>query len=253
MGDESGTLTININEGENKAVIIEKIKEIGDNFVVEKSVDVKFYENEYIGDTFGTEERPDDWPRYQTPVSHVIDSTMSSYMQGMSTKQKRKAIINQIETNKPSCETQNRCNIIPKGWQTYKYEVVSEEKQLMQEETVGNLYFMLPSMTFRRTLKGRDALNAYFRCFFEDMKDTFEISVPDDASAKNFVSAMKDQCYYYYDEVNQKEGSPNYIFQMNRAKLYKSKGGSSPSIARWMGAIAGTFVVVASAFVPRLG
>lgn len=191
----------------------------------------------------------------QDRLAHTIEP--SPYI-----KNSRKAIIKQIENKKPVCKTQYRCRVIPKDWKTrksYTYEVANSYDEYKQQGgTQGNLYFMSPSMSQPQYLEGEKALKAYFLCFFEESKDTFEIRVPQ-TSIPNFVDAMKNQCYYYYDNVEEykdNEDNVTYIFDMKRAMLFKSKaraGGSSPSIARWMGAIAGTFVVVASAFVPRLG
>jgi hypothetical protein len=146
------------------------------------------------------------------------------------------------------------------------------------KERIKNLYYYPPTMT-RRAKKGEDALKTHLEClYFTPNKSKIRVHIdkieinksenPDheevfQKSIEVFEKAITIQRdgkgnvignpFYYCEGVaNGTDGSKSYFLSKVNRK-YENTGGSSPSIARWMGAIAGTFVVVASAFVPRLG
>ena len=139
---------------------------------------------------------------------------------------------------------------------------------------ITNLYHY-PGSVSEHAHTSIDALTKHLKCLFLRDKNSDEINVsiidPNNLNnlnklfqdairiKRNASGAVEGKPFYYcnrYEKVPDENEEDKYVHIYYLKKVKRNKittGGSSPSIARWMGVIAGTFVVAASALVPRMG
>jgi len=146
------------------------------------------------------------------------------------------------------------------------------KEEINKTTTINNLY-EYPETISLRPSKGTIALKRHLRCLFhyqnmheitvtvdmgqnqnqenvsekkQSLSDLFEtvITIKRDENGE----AVENPSYYCYYAISEDDVHTYYL----RKVKYELIGGA-PSIARWMGVIAGTFVVAASALVPRFG